>query len=240
MPFDVNILKYNDDGLIPAIVQDSDTGEVLMMAYMNREAVEKTLASGETWFWSRSRKKFWHKGETSGNTQKINDIYYDCDRDTLLIRVVQKGAACHEGYYSCFHYRIEKDGTAAVVGDRCFDPEEVYGSGEKPVRNSENKDAAEGPAILEELFKVITDRKVNPPEGSYTASLFAGGLDGILKKIGEEATEVVIAGKSRNSGSIASETADLIYHLLVLLAHQGVDAGRVYAELSGRRNRTVK
>ncbi|MCL5058147.1 MAG: bifunctional phosphoribosyl-AMP cyclohydrolase/phosphoribosyl-ATP diphosphatase HisIE [Actinobacteria bacterium] len=239
MPFDVNNLRYNDDGLIPAIVQDADTGEVLMLAYMNREAVEKTLAGGETWFWSRSRKKFWHKGETSGNTQKIKDIYYDCDRDTLLIRVLQKGAACHEGYYSCFHYRIEKDGTAAVVGDRCFDPEEVYGSGEKQEKKIENA-VVEGPAILEELFKVIRERKVSPPEGSYTASLFAGGLDGILKKIGEEATEVVIAGKSRDSGSIAAEAADLIYHLLVLLADQGVEAGRVYAELAGRRNRPAK
>ncbi|MFZ5642109.1 MAG: phosphoribosyl-AMP cyclohydrolase [Bacillota bacterium] len=127
MLFDVDGLKYGEDGLIPAIVQDSETGEVLMMAYMNREAVKKTLESGETWFWSRSRKKFWHKGETSGNTQKITDMFYDCDKDTLLVKVIQKGAACHEGYHTCFHYRIAKDGSVTVVGDKCFDPDKVYG-----------------------------------------------------------------------------------------------------------------
>lgn len=126
MPFVIDSLKYGEDGLIPAIVQDYDTGEVLMMAYMNREAFEKTLESGETWFWSRSRKKFWHKGETSGNTQKIREIYYDCDRDTLLLKVTQKGAACHEGYFSCFHYRIDPGGTVSTVGDKCFDPDIVY------------------------------------------------------------------------------------------------------------------
>lgn len=127
MPFDINSLKYNEDGLIPAIVQDYDTGAVLMMAYMNREAVGKTIESGETWFWSRSRKKFWHKGETSGNTQKVREIYYDCDKDTLLVKVVQKGAACHEGYFSCFHYLIGAGGTVSTVGEKYFDPEEVYG-----------------------------------------------------------------------------------------------------------------
>lgn len=127
MPFDVNILKYNEDGLIPAIVQDFDTGAVLMMAYMNREAVKRTLESGETWFWSRSRKKFWHKGETSGNTQKIREIYFDCDKDTLLVKVSQKGAACHEGYFSCFHYLINADGQVLTTGEKYFDPKDVYG-----------------------------------------------------------------------------------------------------------------
>ncbi|MFZ5595416.1 MAG: phosphoribosyl-AMP cyclohydrolase [Bacillota bacterium] len=128
MLFNAKNLKYGEDGLIPAIVQDFDTGAVLMMAYMNSEAVEKTVRSGETWFWSRSRKKFWHKGETSGNTQKVKEIYYDCDSDTLLVKVIQKGAACHEGYYSCFHNLISSDGSVSVVGERFFDPEEVYGS----------------------------------------------------------------------------------------------------------------
>lgn len=127
MPFDLSSLKYNEAGLIPAIVQDSATGEVLMMAYMNREALEKTLATGETWFWSRSRKALWHKGETSGNVQRVKEVLYDCDRDTLLVKVEQRGAACHEGYYSCFHYRLERDGSVAVVGERQFDPEQVYG-----------------------------------------------------------------------------------------------------------------
>lgn len=127
MAFDVNALKYDDQGLIPAIVQDDDTGSVLMLAYMNREAVEKTLQTGETWFWSRSRQKFWHKGETSGNTQKVTGVYYDCDRDTLLVKVVQRGAACHEGYYSCFHYLIVPGGDVKIVGEKHFDPEKVYG-----------------------------------------------------------------------------------------------------------------
>ncbi|RJQ28599.1 MAG: phosphoribosyl-AMP cyclohydrolase [Peptococcaceae bacterium] len=120
------MFKFDQAGLIPAIIQDIRTGTVLMMAYMNKEALEKTLATGETWFWSRSRQVFWHKGETSGNVQKVREVYYDCDRDTLLIKVEQKGAACHEGYRSCFHYRLERDGSATVVGEREFDPAEVY------------------------------------------------------------------------------------------------------------------
>ncbi|MDD3654290.1 MAG: phosphoribosyl-AMP cyclohydrolase [Desulfotomaculaceae bacterium] len=120
-------LKYNEAGLLPAIVQDADTGEVLMLAYMNQASLEKTLATGETWFWSRSRKVFWHKGETSGNVQKVRELFYDCDRDTLLVKVEQRGAACHEGYRTCFHYRMEKDGTVTVVGEKMFDPDEVYG-----------------------------------------------------------------------------------------------------------------
>lgn len=120
-------LKYNEVGLIPAIVQDADTGEVLMLAYMNQASLEKTLATGETWFWSRSRQVFWHKGESSGNVQRVRELYYDCDRDTLLVKVEQQGAACHEGYRTCFHYRMEKDGTVTVVGEKMFDPDEVYG-----------------------------------------------------------------------------------------------------------------
>ena len=127
MPFEVESLKFNDQGLIPAIVQDHRSGTVLMMAYMNREAVGKTLESGETWFWSRSRKKLWHKGEISGNTQKVESIYFDCDRDTLLVRVNQRGAACHEGYFSCFHYLVAPGGDVKIMGERHFDPEEIYG-----------------------------------------------------------------------------------------------------------------
>jgi len=128
LPFDIDSLKFNEQGLIPVIVQDVDTGSVLMLAYMNREALEKTLESRETWFWSRSRQKFWHKGETSGNTQKVKEIYYDCDRDTLLVKVTQRGAACHEGYFSCFHNSIESDGQVVTVGEKYFDPEKVYGN----------------------------------------------------------------------------------------------------------------
>lgn len=127
MAIDFSAIKYNEAGLIPAIVQDASSGAVLMMAYMNREALEKTLVTGETWFWSRSRQKFWHKGETSGNVQKVLEIYLDCDRDTVLVKVEQKGAACHEGFYTCFHYRLEPGGTVQVAGERQFDPAKIYG-----------------------------------------------------------------------------------------------------------------
>lgn len=120
-------LKYDTHGLLPAIVQDVQTREVLMLAYMNQEAVAKTMATGETWFWSRSRQKFWHKGESSGNVQKVKQLLFDCDRDTLLVLVEQRGAACHEGYYSCFHYDLAPDGEVTVLGQPLFDPDEVYG-----------------------------------------------------------------------------------------------------------------
>jgi phosphoribosyl-AMP cyclohydrolase len=120
-------IRFNEADLIPAIVQDAEPGAVLMRAYMNREALEKTLATGETWFWSRSRKAFWHKGETSGNIQRVREVLIDCDRDTVLVMVEQKGAACHEGYYTCFHYRLDAEGATTVVGERQFDPDEVYG-----------------------------------------------------------------------------------------------------------------
>ena len=128
MAIDLTRLKFNDAGLIPAIVQDAATSEVLMMAYMNRESLTKTLATGETWFWSRSRQKFWHKGESSGNVQRVRELLFDCDADTLLIKVEQKGAACHEGYYTCFHYLLEPDGRIITRGEPIFDPDEVYGN----------------------------------------------------------------------------------------------------------------
>ena len=127
MAIDLTRLKFNDAGLIPAIVQDAATSEVLMMAYMNRESLAKTMATSETWFWSRSRQKFWHKGESSGNVQQVKELLFDCDADTLLIKVEQKGAACHEGYYTCFHYLLEPDGRIITRGEPIFDPAEVYG-----------------------------------------------------------------------------------------------------------------
>lgn len=127
MAIDLTRLKFNDVGLIPAIIQDAATNEVLMMAYMNRESLAKTMATGETWFWSRSRQKFWHKGESSGNVQQVKELLFDCDADTLLIKVEQKGAACHEGYYTCFHYLLKPDGRIITKGEPVFDPAEVYG-----------------------------------------------------------------------------------------------------------------
>lgn len=253
MAFDVNSLKYDQAGLIPAIVQDHVTGEVLMMAYMNAEAVRRTLDTRETWFWSRSRQKFWHKGETSGNVQRVLEISYDCDRDTLLLKVEQKGAACHEGYFSCFHNLIGTDGEVAIIGEKYFDPEKVYGktgsdktvtppvaaAGDGPgVKEGTATPAGEGKCgsiILDELYRVILERKKHSPEESYTAKLLSKGTDKILEKIGEEATEVIIAAKNDNLKELVAESADLLYHLLVLLADRGVDMDRVYGELSGRR-----
>ncbi len=126
MAFDLDNLKYNEAGLIPAIIQDAASGTVLMLAYMNRQSLEKTLAAGETWFWSRSRQVYWHKGGTSGHVQQVKEVLYDCDRDTLLVKVKQHGAACHEGYYTCFHYRLEQDGNVTTVGEKMFDPDKVY------------------------------------------------------------------------------------------------------------------
>ncbi len=213
----INFDKQN--GLVPAVIQDSKSGQVLMLAYMNEEALQKTMESGKTWFYSRSRQELWMKGETSGHVQEVREICYDCDEDALLIKVDQKGAACHTGHYSCFYRNIEGKEIEAPL----FDLEKVYAS------------AQSSPAILYELYDVIKDRQKNLPEGSYTTYLFTKGLDKILKKVGEENAEVIIAAKNRVKSEVIYETADLIYHLLVLLAEQGVDPGEIFAELKSRR-----
>jgi phosphoribosyl-ATP pyrophosphohydrolase/phosphoribosyl-AMP cyclohydrolase len=224
--FDIDKLKYNHVGLIPAIVQDVATKEVLMMAWMNREAVKKTLTTGETWFYSRSRQKMWHKGETSGHVQKVKSIYYDCDQDTLLIVAEQVGSgACHEGYKSCFHYHVNVDQSVTVVGDQSFNPDQVYG-----------QDNTAAPAeIINQLYQLITERQQQRPEGSYTTYLFDKGIDKICKKVGEEAAEVIIGAKNGNKDEVTYEAADLIYHLLVLLAEQQVTPNEIFAELVKRR-----
>lgn len=201
----VEKICYDDRGLVPAIVQDYLDGTVLMMAWMNRQSLQKTLETGETWFWSRSRENLWHKGETSGHLQKVRSIRYDCDSDALLIGVEQLGdVACHTGERSCFH---QVDGTITAP-----------------------------PAdTLSQLFQVICDRRDNPSESSYTCKLFAGGDNKILKKIGEESAEVVMACKDDEPDAIAGEVADLIYHTLVALAHHHVDLKAVYRKLQERR-----
>ena len=198
-------IRYNDRGLVPAIAQDYLDGTVLMMAWMNRESLQKTLLTGETWYWSRSRQQLWHKGETSGHIQKVRSIRYDCDSDAILMSIEQIGdIACHTGERSCFH---QVEGTKAVP-----------------------------PAdTLSGLFEVIRDRQQNPIEGSYTCKLFKGGDNKILKKIGEEAAEVVMACKDDEAEAIASEVADLFYHTLVALAHHNVDVRDVYRKLQERR-----
>ncbi|NES96342.1 MAG: bifunctional phosphoribosyl-AMP cyclohydrolase/phosphoribosyl-ATP diphosphatase HisIE [Desertifilum sp. SIO1I2] len=201
----VDQIRYNEQGLVPAIVQDYLDGTVLMMAWMNAESLQKTLETGQTWFWSRSRSQFWHKGETSGHLQHVRSIRYDCDSDALLIGVEQIGdIACHTGERSCFH---QVDGTV----------------------NAPPADT------LSQVFEVICDRRDNPTLESYTCKLLAGGDNKILKKIGEEAAEVVMACKDDDPDAIASEVADLLYHTLVAIAHHNVDLRSVYRKLQERR-----
>ena len=216
--FDINTLKFDKDGLIPAIVQDFENGEVLMMAFMNRESLEKTLETGLCTYWSRSRGKLWLKGETSGHTQAIKEASYDCDADCLLFKVTQKGGACHTGNRSCFYTRIEADGIREA-GEKVFEVSDVYS----------------GSDVLDKLFTVIKYRKANPKEGSYTNKLFGGGMDKILKKVGEESAEVMIAAKNGSKKEIIGETADLLYHTLVMLAESGVEVSEVYKELKARQ-----
>jgi phosphoribosyl-AMP cyclohydrolase / phosphoribosyl-ATP pyrophosphohydrolase len=210
--FDARELKFDERGLIPAIVQEAQTGEVLMLAYMNRESLEKTVTSGQTYFWSRSRNILWHKGETSGNTQTVRSITVDCDNDALLVRVDQKGVACHTGEHSCF-YRT------------------AFG-GETP--------SASLVEVLSSLSRRIHQRKEEMPDGSYTTKLFKEGTDRILKKVGEEAGEIIIAAKNHNAGEIAWEVADLLYHLLVMMEQEGVPLSKVSEELERRAIKGAK
>ncbi len=207
-------LKFDKDGLIPAIIQDHKSGLVLMMAYMNKESIKKTISTGKTTFWSRSRQKLWTKGEESSHYQYVKKINIDCDEDCLLIQVEQVEAACHTNNYSCFYrkYDIEKDS---------FTDETV---------NEYIKSQ-----VLQEVYEIIEDRIENPKEGSYTNYLFKEGLDKILKKVGEESAEVIIAAKNNNKEEIIYEVADLVYHLLVLLVEQKVTLKEIYQELSKRR-----
>ena len=201
----VEKIRYDERGLVPAIVQDYLDGTVLMMAWMNRDSLQKTLETRETWFWSRSRRELWHKGATSGHIQKVQSVRYDCDSDALLIGIEQLGdIACHTGERSCFH-QIEGK-IAPPPGD-----------------------------TLSQVFNVVCDRRDNPSESSYTSKLFAGGDNQILKKIGEETAEVIMAFKDDEADSIAGEVADLFYHTMVALAHHQVDLKAVYRKLQERR-----
>jgi phosphoribosyl-ATP pyrophosphohydrolase/phosphoribosyl-AMP cyclohydrolase len=200
---DINLLKWNDKGLIPAIVIDDNSKKVLMMAWMNRESLEISMAEGRTCFWSRSRGELWRKGETSGHVQHIVGIKADCDRDTLLIAVKKDGPACHLGTDSCFSDDVWVSDTLASFS-------------------------------MEELMALIAGRKEAPKEGSYTTYLFEKGLDKILKKIGEESTEVIIAGKSGDKKETVYEIADLVYHVMVLMTEAGISLDDVRNELKSR------
>lgn len=223
-------LKFNRDGLLPAIVQDVATRQVLMLAYMNRESLAHTLESGDTWFYSRSRQELWHKGETSGHFQRVEEAYLDCDSDTLLLLVRQDGVACHEGYFSCFHQRLTPGGQVRTVGRRAG--EALVGT---PAGTPGEESGPKVGVVLEDLFRVLEERKREMPEGSYTAALFQAGLDKILKKVGEEAAEVLLAAKGGDREQVIYELADLFYHCLVLLSQQGLALADLARELERRR-----
>ena len=206
-------IRFDEHGLVPTIVQDSRTHDVLTLAYMNMESLHRTLETGETWFWSRSRAQLWHKGETSGNTQRVVSVTVDCDGDALRILVLPNGPACHKGEESCFHDVIHKNPNAV----------------EQPGAGSIGD-------VLNELYSVIESRKRELPEGSYTAYLFEEGLDKILKKLGEEASETIIAAKNEDRDALVRESCDLLYHLLVLFAEREVSLAEVRDELSRRRS----
>ncbi len=199
----IDELKFNGHGLIPAIVTDASTKKVLTLAYMNRESLEISMREGRTCFWSRSRKELWRKGETSGNVQRIVDITADCDRDALLVTVSKDGPACHLGTDSCFN-------------DQVF-------QGDQPA-----------PFSVEGLYGLLEGRKKDLPEGSYTTYLFQKGLDKILKKVGEESTEVIIAGKAGDKAETVYEVADLMYHVMVLMVEMGISVEDIRAELASR------
>lgn len=201
-------LTFDDRGLIPAVVQDAATGEVLMVAWMNEEALRLTQETGQAHFWSRSRQELWHKGATSGNVMNVREIRVDCDADTLLVLADPAGPACHTGERSCFYRQL--GAPSADAGFRAA-------------------------RILDELFAVILDRQTSRPAGSYTAHLLDAGEDEILKKVGEEAMEVILAAKGQGDGRLVAEMADLIYHLLVLLAARGLSLEVVRGELARRR-----
>ncbi len=204
-------VKFDEKGLVPVVTQDIKTKEVLMVAYMNEEAFDKTIETGKVHYYSRSRSKLWLKGETSGHFQLVKSIKLDCDGDTILIEAEQIDAACHTGNKTCF-FRTMVDGEW-----------------------KENEEEKPTVAILHEVYNVILDRTVNPKEGSYTNYLFTKGLDKILKKVGEEAAEVIIAAKNQSKEEIRYEVSDLMYHLMVLLVERGLTLEDIYGELKGRR-----
>jgi phosphoribosyl-ATP pyrophosphohydrolase/phosphoribosyl-AMP cyclohydrolase len=214
----LNAVHFDVNGLVPAVIQDHLTGEVLMVAFMNRESLKETLETGRTVFWSRSRKSVWRKGETSGHVQIVREIRIDCDEDALLVRVEQKNGACHTGRHSCFFRRFEK----GVI-------EEIREAAGPPGADSR---------ILERLSKVIENRKSGPSPGSYVSSLLSKGEDAILKKIIEEAGEVVLSSKGSQSREIVWEVADLWFHTLVLLGHHGLTVDDIYRELLNREGKS--
>jgi len=203
---DLSAIRYDEKGLVPVIAQDAATGEVLMLAYMNEEALQATLDTGYCTYFSRSRQKLWKKGETSGHTQKVCELWYDCDGDALLAKVEQIGPACHTGKYSCFHNAVTpREGEAAAF------------------------------SLLQEEYELICHRRDNPVEGSYTNYLFDKGIDKMCKKVGEESAEVIIAAKNPDISELQYEVADLLFHTMVVMAQRGLTWKDVLQEVQKRR-----
>ncbi len=217
----IDDLKFDEKGLIPAIVIDNDSKKLLTLAYMNRESLQITIDEGRTCFWSRSRKELWRKGETSGNVQYVKGIVADCDQDALAIYVDKTGPACHLGNESCFEFplrELKELSQEKSIGE-CG--EEAKGRG----------DSVFG---LEDLYLLLLGRKNELPEGSYTTYLFEKGIDKILKKIGEESTEVIIAGKAEDKAETIYEISDLVYHVMVLMVEMGITPEDIKGELDSR------
>ena len=202
MSINLDEVKFDEHGLVPAIVQNAKTREVLTLAYMNQESLARTIETGQTWFWSRSRNELWHKGETSGNTQQVVSLALDCDRDAIVVLVEPAGPACHTGATSCFD----------VVGE-----------------------SIDLGRVLDGLYQLIESRERERPPGSYTTYLFNEGIDKILKKVGEESAETIIAAKNEERDRLASEVSDLLYHVVVLLVARGVSLDEIAKELKQRR-----
>lgn len=229
-------IRWDANGLVPAIAQDAATGRVLMLAWMNREALQQTQARGEAVYWSRSRQRLWHKGEESGHVQVVRDIRLDCDGDVVLLTVEQHGGiACHTGRESCFFSRLD-EGRWKAVDPVLKDPAQIYGEGSGHAVAAQGD--ASGDDVLLRLYATIAGRRGGDPEKSYVARLFAKGEDAILKKVGEEATELVMAAKDGVVDKIVYETADLWFHSLIALAQHGVTPQQVLAELERREGRS--
>jgi phosphoribosyl-ATP pyrophosphohydrolase/phosphoribosyl-AMP cyclohydrolase len=213
MNVSVEEIKFDEQGLVPVVVQDANTLEVLTLAYMNAASLKQTIETKETWFWSRSRSSLWHKGETSGHTQRVTNIVVDCDRDALTVLVIPNGPACHTGARSCFHNTLRE---GEGLSEQAREAKSDFG------------------AVLDDLYALIESRKRDRPDGSYTTYLFDQGLDKILKKIGEETSETIIAAKNEDPNALVKEVSDLLYHLVVLMVERGLTLDQIRTELISR------
>lgn len=232
----LNQIKFNKEELIPVIIQDEKTKQVLMLAYMNRESLKKTLKEGRTCFYSRSRRELWFKGSTSGNTQLVKKIVLDCDNDALLVLVEQKGVACHTGNYSCFFKEIKGDKIEEI---KLESPIYLQKKQAEKIKSSQGESRGEqlevDSEIIDEIYKVIKDRKLNYKSDSYVCKLLANSEDMLPKKIGEEAAEVIIALKDKDKDAIIYEVSDLWFHTLVALGSCNISPQEIFEELKKRR-----